>query len=153
MASACRACLAPSYCFWDNPILDFQKSVDEDHFSVGGVVEVYPLWDFSEQDLYAWFHNGKLVLLGVIIDGVFIPNTAELENVGDDALIKIHCPTSFKGSFLHDPDLPRVTMNHNVVPPGVAYIIYQLGFYEHVCCGLIVQQDPHRFDSFTCYLL
>ena len=83
-------------------------------------MEVFPLWDFSEQDLHFWFHNGKVVPLGIIIDGVFIPNTAEVEDVVDGDLIKIHCPTSFKGSFLQDPDLPRVTMNRNIVPPGVA---------------------------------
>ena len=71
-----------------------QNGVNEDHVLVRGVVEVYPLWDLSEHELLVWFRNIKLVSLGFITDGVLIPNSTEIKDVGDSALIKPYHPIS-----------------------------------------------------------
>ena len=74
---------------------DIKNSVDEDHVSVVSVVGVYPSWAMSEQDLLLWFHHKKLVALGVITDGVLIPNPTEGYDVGYGYLIKSRCPVAF----------------------------------------------------------
>ena len=41
-----------------------------------------------EQDLLDWFNNRKLAALGFIMDGVFLANTTEKYDVGNNSLIK-----------------------------------------------------------------
>ena len=62
---------------------------------VGGVVEVYPLWDISEQDFIAWFNNIKVVTLGVIRYNVLLPNPTERQDFGDGALVKPYLPIAY----------------------------------------------------------
>ena len=72
-----------------------RNGVDEDHVSVGGVGEVYPIWDLLEQDLLVWFHHRKVFALGVITDFVLLSNYIEGEDGSNGAIIKQHFPIDF----------------------------------------------------------
>ena len=58
-------------------------------------MEVNPCWGMSEHDLLVWFHNGKLVFLGVVTEGVLIPTPNEGEYVINVTLFKPHRPIVF----------------------------------------------------------
>ena len=76
-------------------LTDPQIGFDEDHISVGGVMEVYLWWDLYEQDLLVKFHNIKVVALIVIKNGVILHITTERKYVDDVALIKLYHHVAF----------------------------------------------------------
>ena len=79
----------------EESITDPQNGVDEDHISVGDVMEVYPWWALYEQNRLVWFHNKKVVALGVIKNGLILHNTTERKYVDDVALIKLYHHVAF----------------------------------------------------------
>ena len=58
------------------------------------------------------------------MDEVLLPNPTEGEDVSNGDLIRPYFPVAFYSGFRRDAALSRVTVDRDVAPPGVSYILH-----------------------------
>ena len=70
-----------------------------------------------------------MIALSIITYGLLLPNPNKRKDISDGSLIKPYRPVAFYSGFLCDAALYGITVDCDVAPPSMVYILHTDGGY------------------------